>query len=347
MAALVAKGELTALELTEEAIRRIEALNPQLNAIVYKMYEHARDVAKKPVPGTFSGVSFVLKDVTSHYAGTPTTHGTRLLADVPASYYDTEIVKRFKRAGLVTVAKTNTPELALTPTAAPALHGASHNPSDLDLTTGGSNGGRGAAVEHAATLCGDLGHHVEEACPRLPEELAVTRGEAFLGTIAIETARDIEGLAALVGREASSKGIEPAVWSYAHYGHNFSGVDAVRFRRVSHATARAVGPFFEDYAVYLSPTLDKPPVPLGNISVQVPNWEPFFDNIFDFMPSTSLFNITGSAGVSLPLWWNADELPIGCQFITRMGRDGLLLSLAAQIECAGGTRAAHRYARES
>ena len=454
MADLVSKGEVSALELTEEAIRRIEAVNPQLNAVVYKMYDEARALAQQPVAGNFSGVPFVLKDMTSHYAGTPTTHGTRLLADAAPSTFDSEIVKRFKRAGLITVGKTNTPELALAATTEPALHGPSHNPWRLGHTTGGSSGGsaaavaarvvpighggdgggslrmpgsccgivgfkpsrmrtphgpavsqiweaccgefvmtrtvrdsawmldevagqdvgayysappqerpfraeierdpkalkiawsaRGpddfdthpdcvAAVENAAALCSDLGHHVEEACPDIPGDIAAAAGEAFLGTIAIETARDIEELAELIGHEATTSDIEPAIWSYASYGHSFSGVDAVRFRRVLHATARAVGPFFEDYDIYLSPTLGKPPIPHGNIDMQVPSWEQFFDNMFDFMPFTSLFNITGSAGVSLPLFWNEDRLPIGCQFVTRMGRDGLLLSLAAQLERA-------------
>jgi amidase len=56
--------------------------------------------------------------------------------------------------------------------------------------------------------------------------------------------------------------------------------------------------------------------------------------MFEFMPFTSLFNVTGAAGVSLPLYWNNADLPIGCQFVSRMGRDGLLFSLAAQIERA-------------
>ena len=98
--------------------------------------------------------------------------------------------------------------------------------------------------------------------------------------------------------------------------------------------ARAVGPFFEDYDIYLSPTLGKPPVPLGNIDMSVSDWETFFGNMFDFMPFTALFNVTGSAGVSLPLWWNDENLPIGCQFVTRMGGDGLLISLSAQLERA-------------
>jgi len=454
MAELVRRGDVTALELADEAIRRIEVLNPQLNAVVYPMYEHARELARQPPNGAFGGVPFLLKDMTAHYAGTPTTHSTRLLRDVATSDFDTSIVRRFKRAGLITVGKTNTPELALAATTEPLLRGACHNPWDLDRTPGGSSGGsaaavaarivpmghggdgggslrmpgsccgivgfkpsrmrtphgpqvsavwesccgefimsrsvrdsaymldevagqdvgafysapaqsrpfreeiesdpkplkiafsaRGpddvetdpdcvAAVEHAAKLCADLGHHVEENCPRLPTHLSAAFGEAFLGALAIETAQDADELAAQVGRLATAADFEPANWSFIEHGRSFKGTDAVRFRRVLHNVARAVGPFFEDYDIYISPTLAKPPVLLGDIDTNTADWSEFFSHMFEFMPFTSLFNVSGAAGVSLPVWWNAAGLPIGCQFITRMGRDGVLLSLAAQIERA-------------
>ena len=454
LAELVRKGEVTALELVNEAISRIEELNPKLNAVVYEMYDHARELAAKPPPGTFSGVPFLLKDMTSHYAGTPTTHGCKFLADIGPSDYDTEIVKRFKQAGLVTVAKTSTPELALSATTEPTFRGACRNPWGPNHTTGGSSGGSAAsvaarivpighggdgggslrmpgsccgivgmkpsrmrtphgpdissiwesccgefvmsrsvrdsaymldevagqdvgayysapaqerpfreevesdpkplkiaysvggpdnydthpdcvaAVENAAKLLEDLGHHVEDACPRLPDELTEALGEAFLGTLAIETARDVDELAELIGRAPTASDFEPANWAYAEYGRSFSGVDGVRMMRVLHTVARTIGPFFEKYDIYLSPTLGKPPVPIGEIDPQMSDWNEYFGVMFDFMPFTSLFNITGSAGVSLPLWWNADDLPIGCQIVTRMGRDGLLLQLAAQLERA-------------
>ena len=101
MAELVRKGDVSALELVDEAIKRIEALNPKLNAVVYPMYEQARALATSKRSGTLGGVPFLLKDMTAQYAGTPTTHGSRFMAGVANSDYDSEIVKRFKRAGLV------------------------------------------------------------------------------------------------------------------------------------------------------------------------------------------------------------------------------------------------------
>lgn len=454
LADLVARREVSALELVDEAIRRIEAVNPQLNAVVYTMYEHARELARRPLTGTFAGVPFLLKDMTAHYAGTPTTHGCKFLADVAPSDYDSELVKRFRRAGLVTVGKTSTPELALAGTTEPTFRGPVHNPWDLSRTAGGSSGGsaaavaarivpighggdgggslripgsacgivgfkpsrmrtphgpnvsqiweaccgefvmtrsvrdsaymldevagqdvgayfstpaqerpfrteierdpkplriawsaRGpanfdthpdcvAAVEQAAKLCAELGHHVEEACPRLSAEQIEALGEGFLAALAIETACDIDELGQQIGRLPRPDDFEPAHWSFAEYGRSLSAPDGIRVRRALHSVARAVGPFFEDYDVYLSPTLGKPPVPLGEIDPRIPDWRRYYGVMFDFIPFTALFNVTGSAGVSLPLSWNAAGLPIGCQFITRMGRDGVLLALAAQIERA-------------
>ena len=129
LAELVKKGEVSALELVEEAISRIEKFNPHLNAVVHKMYDHARELAQGPLPeGSFPGVPFLLKDMTAHYTGTPTTHGCKFLENVKPSDFDTEIVKRFKSAGLITVGKTNTPELAISVTTEPTFRGPNRNP---------------------------------------------------------------------------------------------------------------------------------------------------------------------------------------------------------------------------
>ena len=147
LAELVRKRDVSSLELVEEAIRRIEKFNPQLNAVVYKMYDHAREIAQKPLPeASFSGVPFLLKDMTSHYAGTPTTHGCKFLQNVKPSNFDSEIVRRFKNAGLITVGKTNTPELAISVSTEPTFRGPCRNPWSLKRTTGGSSGGSAAAV---------------------------------------------------------------------------------------------------------------------------------------------------------------------------------------------------------
>ena len=144
---LVRRGEVKAGELVEAAIARIERLNPALNAVVTPMYELARAAATGPIPaGPFGGVPFLLKDLMAEYAGVPLTEGSAFLRDAYVSTEDSELVARYKRAGLIVLGKTNTAELGILPTAEPRLFGPARNPWDRGRTTGGSSGGAAAAV---------------------------------------------------------------------------------------------------------------------------------------------------------------------------------------------------------
>ena len=146
LAALVRAGELTAAELVEAVIDRIEALNPRLGAIVAPMYDEARRTASAPLPdGPLAGVPFLLKDLLGGYAGAPLRSGCRFYRD-HVSPHDTELVRRYRAAGLIAVAKTATPEFGITPFTEPLLHGPTRNPWDLSKTPGGSSGGSAAAV---------------------------------------------------------------------------------------------------------------------------------------------------------------------------------------------------------
>lgn len=145
-AELVRKGEVKPIELIEAAIARIEKVNPAINAVVTPMYDLAREAAQKELPqGAFTGVPFLLKDLFPAYAGVKLSSGSAFLKDyIPT--YDSELVARYKKAGLIVVGKTNTPEFGLLPTTEPALFGACRNPWDTTRTTGGSSGGSAAAV---------------------------------------------------------------------------------------------------------------------------------------------------------------------------------------------------------
>jgi amidase len=146
LAQLVCKGEVTPLELLEASIERIEKHNPQLNAVIYRMDETAREAARGDLPdGPFRGVPFLIKDILIEYAGTPTTSGSRALKDM-VSRIDSELMARYKRAGLVTVGKTNTPELGIPPITEPLFYGPTRNPWNTAHTPGGSSGGAAAAV---------------------------------------------------------------------------------------------------------------------------------------------------------------------------------------------------------
>lgn len=147
-AALVAAGEVSARELTDAAIERIETLDEPINSVVVRWFEHARDIADGELPdGPFRGVPFLLKDLYAHYAGQVLTNGNvALKAAQPVSSADTTLVSRFRDAGLVTLGRTNSPELGSVPVTEPVAYGPTRNPWDTDRTPGGSSGGAGAAV---------------------------------------------------------------------------------------------------------------------------------------------------------------------------------------------------------
>ena len=145
-AALVRAGKARPTELVQAAIDRIERLNPRLNAVVTPMYEIALERAAGELPdGPFTGVPFVLKDLTAEHAGVRYTEGSAFLAD-NVSTHDQELVRRHRRAGLVLVGKTNAPEFGILPTTEPLLFGPTRNPWNPDHTPGGSSGGTAAAV---------------------------------------------------------------------------------------------------------------------------------------------------------------------------------------------------------
>jgi amidase len=153
-AELVRNGEVSASELVEASIDAIEQLNPEINAVVTPMFESARKLAKSPeYDGPFAGVPLLLKDMLAEYEGAPMTEGSRFLKDY-VSPHDTELVTRYRRAGFIVVGKTNTPEFASKPTTEPELFGATRNPWDTTLSTGGSSGGSAAAVAAGMAAAG-------------------------------------------------------------------------------------------------------------------------------------------------------------------------------------------------
>ncbi len=146
LAKLIRDGEVSARELLDEALARVERVNPQLNAVIRPMTEQANATLEVGVPdGPFAGVPFLLKDLIATYAGVPMMSGSRFFKDyIPDA--DSELVKRFKQAGLVTFGRTATPEFGVTPITEPELTGATRNPWNLQHTPNGSSGGSAAAV---------------------------------------------------------------------------------------------------------------------------------------------------------------------------------------------------------
>jgi amidase len=147
-AELVRRGEASPAELVEAAIERIERLDPQINAVIHRRFEEARNEAARELPdGPFTGVPFLIKDLGQGLAGDPLHMGMRLLKELDFRCpVDTTLALRFRAAGLVTLGRTNTPELGILPTTEPRAYGPTRNPWDRSRSSGGSSGGAAAAV---------------------------------------------------------------------------------------------------------------------------------------------------------------------------------------------------------
>jgi amidase len=143
---LVRRGEVSPKELTEAAIARIEAVNPQLDAVIRTRFDAARQEADGDLPdGPFRGVPILLKDLGCTVAGEPTAFGLGPMRDLPwpvTSY----LAEQFRAAGFVALGRTNVPELGTTVTTEPRSFRPARNPWDTGRSTGGSSGGSAAAV---------------------------------------------------------------------------------------------------------------------------------------------------------------------------------------------------------
>jgi len=472
LASLVKKKEVQPGELVEEAISRIERVNPQLNAVITRTFDAARKAAEGILPdGPFAGVPFLLKDLLASCAGMPMCRGSRFhQGSIPD--HDSEMVRRFKKAGVVIVGKSNTPEYGLVPVTEPELFGPSNNPWDLTRTTGGSSGGSAAAVaarvvpmahgndgggsiripasccgvfglkptrgrnptgpdyaefwqglacDHVLTisvrdsaamldatagpdigapywavppsrpflqevgtnpgrlriaftskgflpavvdedcvkgleatvkLCKELGHELIEASPDI-DRTAFAR--AFFTMICGETRADIEQAGAEMNRKPTAGDFEPSTWVVGLLGKRCSASDFSKAIRLLKQNARELGRFFQDYDILLTPTLATPPVATGALQPKgfqaiamkllgrlnaggiisaVSGIDALADQVFSFIPFTPLFNATGQPAMSVPLYWNAQGLPIGMQFAGRHGDEATLFRLAAQMEQA-------------
>jgi amidase len=147
LAALVRSGELSARELVGESLRRIDELEPRINAFTFVAAEAAMAAADAIGPGDprpFAGVPIAIKD-NRQVAGMPITNGSDLFAEVIPPF-DAHCVRRLREAGFVIVGKTALPELGILPTTESRRHGPTSNPWAPDRTPGGSSGGAAAAV---------------------------------------------------------------------------------------------------------------------------------------------------------------------------------------------------------
>src|SRR3954466_13808166 len=146
VAAAIRAGEVSAQEVAEASLRAMEERTPVINAVAETRADEALAEVEAGLPaGPLTGVPFVIKDLKQTVAGMVNANGSRLFANRVANE-DSELVARYRQAGLVIVATTRTPEFGLNASTEPVLGGPVRNPYCLSRSSGGSSGGTAAAV---------------------------------------------------------------------------------------------------------------------------------------------------------------------------------------------------------
>ena len=185
------------------------------------------------------------------------------------------------------------------------------------------------AIEEAAKLCADLGHHVEEAAPAFEPEKISQHQATIVGANVALTLRQ---RAAQLGREAGPNDVERFTWLIAQAAAARNSTDYAEATLFMHQLGRKMAVFHETWDIYLSPTLSLPPVELGRLDMMTEDVGAYLRLSADYMPGTAPFNMTGQPSMSVPLHWNAASLPIGSMFTARYGDEATLFRLAAQLE---------------
>jgi Asp-tRNA(Asn)/Glu-tRNA(Gln) amidotransferase A subunit family amidase len=188
-----------------------------------------------------------------------------------------------------------------------------------------------AAARQAAKLLESLGHHIEEAAPRVD---VAALGTANFAAISTALAADVEDRAKLTGIAPSPEVLEKVTLTFLDYSKQFRGIDVARANNVFQSLAIAIGTFMTDYDIILSPTLAAPPLELGVLDLMPDDFAKWGATIAAFTPWTGLFNATGQPSMSLPLSVAKDGLPIGVLMTGRYGDEATLLRLAGQVERA-------------
>ena len=170
-----------------------------------------------------------------------------------------------------------------------------------------------------------------EASPAIDGEVPA---RAFMTLLSAGWASSVEGAAFATGRTPTEDQFEPGTWAIYEMGQRRSAptylLALTRLQRI----ARDVASFFLEYDVWLTPTLAEPPVPLGTFDSPPDKPLQGQSRAASFIPFTPICNVTGQPAMSMPLFWNADGLPIGTHFVGRFGDEATLFRLAAQLEAA-------------
>lgn len=187
------------------------------------------------------------------------------------------------------------------------------------------------AVGVAAALCESLGHHLELASPDY-DNSALKKAWRVIAGVAV--ARIVDQTAAARKIEDPDSLLEPVNAEWIAEGRATRATDYLAAVETLHHTSRILGHYFQGYDVYLSPTTAEIAPKLGYLAGGKRDLDAFYDRFWAHAPFTAVFNASGCPAMSVPLYWNHHGQPVGVQFGAGFGDDGLLFSLARQLEVA-------------
>jgi amidase len=148
LAELVRSAQVSVSEVRAVALEAIERVQPKINAVAGEPFPDGLAYSDS---GPLAGVPFAIKDLMCHAQGVPTWMGSRITGPDGITFtHDTELMARFRRAGLMTLARTTTPEMGYNANSEALVYGSTRNPYDLERSSGGSSGGSGALVASGA-----------------------------------------------------------------------------------------------------------------------------------------------------------------------------------------------------
>jgi len=191
-----------------------------------------------------------------------------------------------------------------------------------------------AAVNDVARLLEQLGHVVEHGHPPILDAGRELAG-AFGARWCVNARMSVIGMGDLIGRELGEDDVEPSTWAMASAAASFSGVDFAKSLAAGVRLTRELGRWWDSgWDLLLSPTLGGPPPRLAGVSSGTADSSADEMTTTELVPFTTHFNVSGQPAISLPLWWNADGMPIGVQLAAAYGREDLLVRVASQLEVA-------------
>jgi amidase len=189
-----------------------------------------------------------------------------------------------------------------------------------------------AAVDATARELEALGHTLVESYPSVLTDGSI---DTFVvPVIGAALALAIEQFEAAIGRKIGPADLDSDNWTVVEMGRGITATQYVAAVETMQRYARSVGAWWEDFDLLLSPTLPEPSPPIGEL---VPRPGKPLEGFLRSAQLTAFlvpFNVTGQPAISLPLHSSARGLPVGVQLVAGMGREDLLIRVAAQLETA-------------